>query len=306
MPRKITTEIFIKRANIIHNNYYNYSKTKYINMKTKINIICPIHNLFQQQAGNHIEGKGCFECKGNHRLTKKIFIEKSNKIHNNKYDYSDVKYINNKTKVKIICPLHKEFYQKPDNHMMGQGCHPCYYDSMRDTKEIFIQKSNKIHFNKYEYSKVNYKNSRTKVEIICSKHNSFYQTPDSHLRGKGCSKCNTLSKAEIYIKNYFKKYNIKFKEQYIFKNQPKNIEFCRYDFYLPDINLVIEYHGKQHFIFVNFFHNEFLDFLDRVKRDYDKMKFCKNNNINFLEIHYNQDINKILFNLRNTLKRETP
>jgi hypothetical protein len=58
-------------------------------------------------------------------LTKEQFIEKSNKIHNNKYEYSLVEYKNKRTKVKIICSIHGVFYKTPHNHLIGQGCNCC-------------------------------------------------------------------------------------------------------------------------------------------------------------------------------------
>lgn len=121
------------------------------------------------------------------KLTKEIFIEKSKKIHGDKYDYSKVNYINTRTKVCIICPEHGEFWQNPKSHMMGYGCQKCMREVF-DTK-TFIEKSKKIHGDKYDYSKVEYKNSHTKVCIICPEHGEFWQNPCDHLHGYGCPKC---------------------------------------------------------------------------------------------------------------------
>ena len=85
-------------------------------------------------------------------------------------------------------------------------------------------------------------------------------------------------------------YNIKFYSQYKFDNQKEVIGEKRFDFYIPNKKLIIEYHGRQHFQFNDFYHNNIFDFLDQVKRDYDKQKFCKDNKINFIEIHYNHKI----------------
>ena len=57
------------------------------------------------------------------------------------------------------------------------------------TTEEFIQKAQAVHGDKYDYSKVNYVNYRTRVLIICPKHGEFLQRPDIHLQGKGCTKC---------------------------------------------------------------------------------------------------------------------
>ena len=137
------------------------------------------------------------------RLTTNEFIEKSNEIHNLKYDYSLVKYINAKTKVEIICPFHGNFLQTPDNHFVS-GCKKCGIDKISrersKTIEDFIENSIKKHGNVYNYDKVNYINAKTKVEIICKKHGSFLQIPDSHLKS-GCKKCGDEKRSKLSIKS---------------------------------------------------------------------------------------------------------
>ena len=127
------------------------------------------------------------------KLTTEEFIDKAKKIHGNKYDYSKVEYINNHTKVCIICPKHGEFWQLPNNHLVGKGCDKCARENNRLNKEEFIKKAKEIHGDKYDYSKVNYINERTKVCIICPEHGEFWQTPSSHLANKGCIKCGKIS-----------------------------------------------------------------------------------------------------------------
>lgn len=120
---------------------------------------------------------------------KKNFIEKAKQIHGNKYDYSLVDYKNNSTKVKIICPVHGIFEQEPRVHINNKsGCPECGGTKKSNTED-FIKKARKVHGDKYDYSKVKYKNARTHVTIICPKHGEFSITPDNHLRGKGCAKC---------------------------------------------------------------------------------------------------------------------
>ena len=92
-----TTKQFINEANIIHNNKYDYSKVNYVNATTPIIITCPIHGDFKQKPSSHLLNYGCIICGGNKNLTTDEFIEKANKIHNNRYNYSKVNYINSKT-----------------------------------------------------------------------------------------------------------------------------------------------------------------------------------------------------------------
>lgn len=122
---KLTTEQFIERANIVHNNFYCYSKVQYINANSKVEIICPEHKNFWQRAGNHLFGIGCSLCNARQRLTTFEFIEKARKIHGNRYDYSNVIYFNTSTKVKIQCLKHWIFYQSPNEHLNGKGCSKC-------------------------------------------------------------------------------------------------------------------------------------------------------------------------------------
>lgn len=138
------------------------------------------------------------------------FIEKCMKIHGDKYDYSLVKYTNNKTKVKIICKEHGIFEQRPDCHT-HQGCPRCS-GNVKITNNEFILRANQKHQSKYDYSLTNYKNNSTKVKIICQQHGIFEQSPKDHIRGIGCWKCKKnypltqydfLSKAkEIHGDNY--------------------------------------------------------------------------------------------------------
>ena len=132
--------------------------------------------------------------KNNILKTTEQFVKEAKEVHGNKYDYSKVNYVNNKTKVCIMCPEHGEFWQTPNNHLRGANCLLCYNNKRgkktRTTKEQFIRKAREVHGWKYDYSKVNYVNNNTKVCIICPKHGEFWQTPNSHLNGNGCSKCS--------------------------------------------------------------------------------------------------------------------
>ena len=161
------------------------------------------------------------------RSTKENFIEKAREIHGNKYDYSKVEYKNNRTKVCIICPEHGEFWQTPRNHIsQRQGCPKCS-KTFKNTTESFIEKARKVHRDKYDYSKVEYKNNRTKVCIICPEHGEFWQKPDYHLSGCGCPKCG-LATISTKIK----------KTQNEFIASAKNTHGERYDY------SKVEYRGK--------------------------------------------------------------
>lgn len=128
------------------------------------------------------------------KYTTESFIEKSKKVHGEKYDYSKVEYVNSNTKVCIICPEHGEFYITPGNFLYGQGCRLCGIDERKNKRSCsyndFIKKAIEVHGNKYDYSKVEYINCDTKICIVCPTHGEFYQTPYHHINEKnGCPKC---------------------------------------------------------------------------------------------------------------------
>lgn len=243
MGKFLTTEEFIIRAKVAHGDRYDYSFVDYKNSQTKVKIICPEHGKFEQRPNDHIQGKGCIMCAGIKKKTKGEFVKEAHKIHKNKFDYSLVRYKNNRKKVKIICPEHGEFEQRPSDHINGFGCAECGRVKKLTTNE-FIKRAKERHSN-YDYSLVEYKNMHTKVKIICKKHGEFEQTPHNHLKFAGCPKCNK-SKGEKIISWFLDKKNINYEEQKKFDGC-KNKSHLLFDFYLPDYNLCIEFQGIQHY-----------------------------------------------------------
>lgn len=199
-PGRTDLNWFLTKAKNIHGDLYDYSKVNYININTKIDIMCKKddHGLFSQTPNMHINSKHkCHKCTGGTVYNLNDFINKSNKIHNNRYNYSKVIYINNKTKIEIICNKHKSFWQLAGNHLKGIGCSKCS-GKYSGNSEYFITRANETHNHLYDYSKVNYIKANNKVEIICNKHGAFNQTPHDHLDGHGCPICvNTVSKVEV-------------------------------------------------------------------------------------------------------------
>lgn len=125
--RRIGETEFIQRANKTHNGKYDYSLVEYANNKTLVTIICPEHGKFKQRPYNHLQGQGCPKCAG-HYMDADYFIEKSNKVHGGKYFYEKTNYIDYKTKVIITCPIHGDFLQSPNDHIVGCGCPKCKCD----------------------------------------------------------------------------------------------------------------------------------------------------------------------------------
>jgi len=290
--KRLTTAEFIIKAKEIHGDKYNYSKTNYVNCRTNVIITCIQHGDFFQRPNDHIYNKsGCIKCSGTKKLSKDEFVSNSVKTHGDIYDYSLVKYIDNKEKVKIICKNHGVFLQTPNAHISQKcGCPKCA--GRGRTTEDFIVAAKNIHANRYDYSLSEYVNINLKVKIICPIHGMFEQIAHYHInKGCGCPTCNN-SLGENLIKNYLINKNIKFKSSHIFKDC-KNIKTLPFDFYLPDFNMCIEFDGVQHYKPIAFFGGE--ESLEQTKkRDKIKTNYCSKNNILLIRIKYDENIAHVL------------
>jgi very-short-patch-repair endonuclease len=261
-----TNKEFIENSKEIHGDKYDYSKVEYKNCKEYIIIICKIHGEFLQSPSNHKNGKGCIKCLKKYKNTEE-FILFSKKIHNDKYDYSKVEYKNMNEKVIIICKIHGEFLQSPSNYTMGKGCSKC---SGRYTlsNDEFIKKCINKHDDKYDYSKVEYKNCKENIIIICKKHGEFIQGGDSHLRGSGCPLCINKTEGKLYerIKKIYPSTITQFSPDWLGRK--------RYDFCIPEHKIIIELDGRQHFEIVERFKN---DPEDQHENDKEKERMATEN-----------------------------
>lgn len=208
MSKRLTLAEFISKANEVHNNLYDYSKVVYKNNKTKVIIIDPIYGEFEQTPNSHLAGygnptRGFIKCNQTSNTAK--FIEKARKIHGDFYDYSKVVYVNSGLKVCIIDPDYGEFWQLPSGHLQGYG-NPTrgklkaiqwQLDNNRLTNEEFIDRCKKVHGDFYDYSKVEYINSYTKVIIIDPEYGEFEMSPDQHMKGAPHPKRSIRSEFEI-------------------------------------------------------------------------------------------------------------
>lgn len=295
----ITREEIIRRFKIKHDNYYDYSSVSIDNddyLNCDIRIICPLHGEFNQKLKNHLYGKGCKKCgvikaHKNQKSNTSEFISKANKIHDSKFDYSKTKYIDAKKKVVIICPIHGDFLQRPNDHLSGYGCNKCAIEIRTKSKYNnikYLNIVNEVHNSRYKYPNLNIENITSDfIKIICPIHGVFEQNAYQHKRGQGCPKCN-ISKGEKDIELLLQKNNLKYCNQYKFKDckYKKSLPF---DFYLPDLNICIEYDGRQHFECVEIFGGE--EEFKKIKlRDKIKNKYCEDNNIKLIRIKYNEDI----------------
>jgi very-short-patch-repair endonuclease len=304
---KILSEVdFINRSKVNHKNKYDYSKIQYINSKIKVNIICPLHGEFWQRPENHMRGEGCRKCGYKMVRSKRLssienFIQKAIKVHEYRYNYSKTFYDGSKNKIEIICPEHGSFWQIPNNHLRGATCPECskiiIANKNRKTTGEFIQDAVKIHGKKYDYSNVEYKHKDDNIVIICQKHGRFLQSPHNHLCGAGCPKCiSSKGEQKIMMSLNNKRINYECQKKFLKCRSVKN-RMLRFDFYLPEKNVLIEYDGPQHYgqlrigkYTLNSEEYKILKTHDQIKNEY-----AKNNGIRLLRIPYwEKDINGLL------------
>lgn len=308
MSKRMTTATFIEKAKKIHEDKYDYTEVNYIDSKQKIKIYCKdCKKYFMVSPNNHLRKRGCPHCKNKrlslkNRSSQNEFILRAIRIHGDKYDYSMINYVNNRTPIKIKCnTCGNIFYSIPSNHLVGKGCKKCATIQTglknRLSKEEFVKRAVSLYGKDYNYDQVNYINSEIKVKIYCNKHGCyFYQTPIGHMHARGCPSCTIISKGEAIIEEYFIKNNINYFRQKCFTNC-KYINLLKFDFYLPDYNMCIEYQGLQHYSPVEHFGGQ-KAFEYRQKCDLIKKEYCKKHNIVLLEIKYNENIEEVLKKLK--------
>lgn len=196
---KFTQEEYIEKCKKF-NPEYDYSEINFTTIKGQfVTPICKKHGKFRVNAKGlmtkHID---CPECKREQRA--KQFLIKAKEIHGNKYIYDLSTYNTNKTKIKIICPEHGEFWQAPGDHLKGWGCNKCSH-KYKPTRDEWISKAAPVYNYKYDYSKVNYVDNKTPVTIICPEHGEFQSYPNNHLKGaSGCPKCASYKRHLLYAK----------------------------------------------------------------------------------------------------------
>lgn len=236
---KSDTKSFVKAAKAIHGSKYRYSLVRYKGNKTKVVITCPEHGDFEQVPSSHLKGHGCAECAANYKMTTSSFIKKSEAAHEGKYDYSKANYISATESVVIICPEHGEFLQRAGEHVSGKGCVSCG-GSQPYTTETFIAKAKAVHGDKYDYSKVNYVNAKTKVVIICPDHGEFHQQLQTHIDSKaGCPKCaHIVSKAEQSIADTLRANGLE-----VLQSNRSILGKFELDIVIPEKKIAIEFNG---------------------------------------------------------------
>lgn len=320
---RLTKEEFIRRANECHEpEEYGYSDVVYKSFNDKVWIK---HNKcgrkFQQTVHAHLKGQGCSYC-NNRKLfyPLEVYLEKVKEIHGDKYDYSRVPltYKNLHSKIEIICKIegHGSWWANADGHLNDHTeCPVCTMQKRIMSWEEFLEKSIKVHGDKYDYSfaEILYKEALSKgvnlinLPIFCKNCNSFFeQSKYRHILGSGCSYCNASSmenKIKDFLENNGIKYFFQKRYKWLYFVTPKNP--LKLDFYLPEYNICIEYQGEQHYRPVEYFGGaETLGLYQQ--RDFKKKKILEKNNINVIKYSFKDSIEYIENNLSKILGVKKP
>lgn len=184
------------KFNTKYNNKFIYTDSFYQGMLIPIKIICPEHGVFLQTPARHLaQIWGCPQCAKLEKEKKQLgntdeFIRRAKLIHGDAFDYTESIYINANSKIKIFCNSCNTFiHPLVSTHLGGAKCIHCIHKALNSNTTEFVTKALCVHKDKFDYSLVDYKDCKSKVDIICKTHGVFKQSPSNHLAGRGCPHC---------------------------------------------------------------------------------------------------------------------
>lgn len=277
-----TTEEFIQQVKDKHGeNTYEFSETKYVNSDTKVKIYCyKCNGYFLTMPTDILSGKRCGNC---YRLKRKLlekFIEQANAKHNFQYEYQDTIYVNDWTKIIVKHKqCNKTFIVTPSHHLQGTRCSHCY-KSHRKTTQTFIEEARAVHgHDLYNYDSVVYKNAKTDVTIFCNRCKQYFnQKAESHTtQGCGCPYHANKTENQLYEWLVEQKFDVTRQEKF-----PSLFDkWSRFDFYIENLNIIIELDGEQHFKQVSNWESP----EEVQKKDKNKMQFCYEYGITVIRIY---------------------
>lgn len=292
MARKITYEI-VKQE--FDDRGYILISDVYVNNAQKLKYICPKHKdkgIQEITFANFTKGSGCPYCAKRVKRTHEEYVIDLAKVNKNIEPLED--YVNLKTKILHRCKVcGYEWKIKPTNLLhLKQGCPHCNGRAKlthSEIVEIIFQVNPNIELLD------TYIDDITKIRFRCKEcGHIWYAKPNNIRNGKGCPKCSS-SKGEKCISKYLDEHNIEYIQEYIFPNC-KDETYLRFDFYLPQHNICIEYDGIQHFQPIGFSKkgraNKDQLFAKVQKHDKIKNDYCATNGIKLIRIPY-YDYNEI-------------
>lgn len=305
---------FVSRCLESHEDTYDYSMVEYVNAKTPVIVGCYEHGSWSVLPNNHMYGRSrcpiCARRDAGLRIaeanTKDTdwFISVAEELHNFKYDYSETEYRGSREKLWINCPEsgHEPFEQWPRTHLTGKGCKKCGRESsaalLRLSSEEVIGRFVDVHRDRYDYSLSEIYGTDSYIKIGCPEksHGVFNQKVASHLEGKGCPKCR-LSKGETMVAKLLDAASIDFQVEFKIQDSVDD-KILRFDFYIPNQNVLIEYDGEQHYRPVTFggmTKEKALEVHKKIKsRDHRKNVWALDKGYRLIRIRFDENISTVL------------
>lgn len=236
-------------------------------------------------ADKLIRGSGCPKCAKNHRLSNDEFVNRLRIVNNNIIPLDE--YDGSVTKIRFRCEIDGYIWSaKPHLILSGEGCPKCAKRATV-TQEEFLERVKNVNDSIIPLEE--YIDASTPIRFQCKRDGNIWRArPYNIYNGSGCPVCNE-SKGEKNIRIYLQNNRIDFIAQKEFDGLiglgGGNL---KYDFYIEDINLLIEYQGVQHERPVNFERNGNAEerFEYRQEHDRRKREYAKSHNIDLLEIWY--------------------
>ena len=297
--QKISIDVIKLRLFKKHKNNFTYFWETYTILSEKMKMKCNICNtIFHRSPHVHLTAEFCPKCfreyiNEKNKITLYEIKKRIFSVHENNFNYCFCNYVNITSKIIIYCNKCKNiFEQRVRDHIEGCGCPECSRINSIVSFATTLSQFNDTHNYFFEYDESTYVNTSTKMRMICPDHGEFWQSPGSHKRGEGCPACNN-SKNEEFITTILKENNIEFTPQKRF-NDCRNKRPLPFDFYIPELNICIEYDGEQHYHPIYGQEQlEITQFHDKIKNDY-----CFVKEIKLIRIPYwdQTNINEILIN----------
>lgn len=307
--KELTLDTFKNRMHELYGDKYTFVWSDFNNKQSMIRFTCKEHGEQRRSVTGLLDGKGCAYCNG--KFYPPDWIKNARAVHGEKYEYDESRPPRKTSDyIRYKCPVHGWQETRYDCHVLqGCGCALCAGVqnklSAEDRKQMWIEKCRARFPGKFSYRDVVYVNNDTPVKIYCKEHHiTFETTPDTHLRGSGACPLCTKSVGEVEIFKWLSEHAIPFETQKVIPNENM---FCKRhylvaDFYLPDLNLIIEMNGEQHYQPVEHFNTKDWTFEDQQIRDDTLRAYCKTHKISLLEIKYDK-IDKIPQILAKAIKK---
>ena len=296
--RTLPVPDFLKRARAIHGNRYHYDLNTYVNVRTRMTIICPQHGPFEQIPFSHLKGHRCNKC-GSEIAGAKQFLSATQvksrlaSVHGDRL-HIDGEYKGLNSPIRILCTvcgLHRSARLADLINGDGIAC-KCSKTYRRNT-ELFIAEAIETHgAQRYDYSSARFMTVKTPLTIRCKACNTdFLQTPEIHLQGCGCPHC-AQPKGERDIAQWLDDNGFEYEIQHTFATC-KHYRVLPFDFYVASHKTLVEYDGAQHYRSVEWFGGE-KAFKRTQARDGIKNMWAANNGYTLVRIRYDENINAIL------------